>query len=121
MCRLLELEICVKSDEINYDEERFFSNEQELIEDYLLALYRNGQIYSDYNLIHIEEHKYKAFVNAPDAESISEKYNNEYVNRSYKHLILQIKETDENNRVVNIFKFRSNPLQAKSTSLLKRN
>ena len=96
MCRLLELEICVKSDEINYDEERFFSNEQELIEDYLLALYRNGQIYSDYNLIHIEEHKYKAFVNAPDAESISEKYNNEYVNRSYKHLILQIKETDEN-------------------------
>ncbi len=96
MCRLLKLEIRVKSDEINYNEERFFSNEQELIEDYLCALYRNGQIYFDYNLIKAEQHKYEAFVNVPDLESISEKYNNGYVNRSYKHLVVQIKEIGKN-------------------------
>ena len=89
MCRLLNLEIRVKADEINYSEEKFFSNEQELIEDYLCTLYLNGQIYSDYNLINTELHKYQVFVN-------SEKYNNEYVKRSYKHLIIQIKEIGNN-------------------------
>lgn len=96
MCRLLNLEIRVKSDEINYNEEKFFSNEQELIEDYLCTLYRNGQIFSDYNLVNIEQHKYQAFVNVPNLESLSEKYNNEYVNRSYKHLVVQIKEIGKN-------------------------
>lgn len=96
MCRLLELDIRIKTDQINYDEERFFSTDQELIEDYLSTLYTNGQIYSDYNLIHIEHLRYKAYINVPDLESISEKYNNEYVNRSYKHLIVQMKEIGKN-------------------------
>lgn len=96
MCRLINLEIRVKTDEINYNEVKFFSDEQELIEDYLCTLYMNGQIYSDYNLIYVEQHKYKAFVNVPNLESISEKYNNEYVNRSYKYLIVQIKEMGKN-------------------------
>lgn len=73
MCRLLKLEICVKTDEINFNEEKFFSNEQELIEDYLCSLYRNGQIYSDYNLIRTKQNMYEAFVNVPDPESICEK------------------------------------------------
>lgn len=30
MCLLLELNICVKADEVNYEEEKFFSNEQYL-------------------------------------------------------------------------------------------
>ena len=92
MCLLLNLEIRVKADEINYNEEKFFSNEQELLEDYLCALYRNGQIYADYSLIETAQHKYEAFVNVPDSESISKKYNNGYVNRSYKYLVVQIKE-----------------------------
>ena len=96
MCKLLELDIYVKTDEINFDEEKFFSNEQELIEDYLLTLYRNGQIYSDYNLINTQQHKYKAFVTVPNPESIRADCNNEFVNRSYKHLILQIKEIGKN-------------------------
>ena len=96
MCHLLNLEIRVKADEINYDEEKYFSNEQELIEDYLCTLYRNGQIYSDFSLIKIEQHKYRVFVNVPNLESISEKYNNEYVNRSYKHLVVQMKEMGKN-------------------------
>ena len=56
----------------------------------------NGQIYSDYNLVNIEQHKYQVFVNVPNLESLSEKYNNEYVNRSYKHLVVQIKEMGKN-------------------------
>lgn len=96
MCRLLNLEIRVKADEIDYNEEKFFSDDQGLVEDYLCSLYRNGQIYSDYNLIHIEQHKYQAFVNVPNSESLSEKYNNEYVNRSYKHIVVQIKEIGKN-------------------------
>lgn len=96
MCRLLKLNIRVKADEINYNEEKFFSDEQELIEDYLCTLYRNGQIYSDYNLIHVEQHRYEAFINVPDPESVREQYNNEYVNRSYKHLVVQIKEIGKN-------------------------
>ncbi len=96
MCLLLELNICVKADEVNYEEEKFFSNEQELIEDYLLTLYRNGQIYSDYNLINIGKHKYKAFINVPNSESIKIKYNNEYVNRSFKYLIIQNKRIEKN-------------------------
>ena len=34
MCSLLNLDIRVKADEINYNEQKFFSDEQELIEDY---------------------------------------------------------------------------------------
>lgn len=68
MCRLVNLEIRVKTDSINYNEEKFFSNEQELIEDYLCTLYMNGQIYSDYNVTKIEQHKYNVFVNVPDLE-----------------------------------------------------
>lgn len=96
MCCLLDLKIRVKTDEINYNEEKFFSNEQELIEDYLCTLYMNGQIYSDYSLTNVEEHKYEAFVNVPNLESISKKYNNKYVNRSYKYLVVQIKELGKN-------------------------
>lgn len=96
MCRLLKLEIYVKTGEINFNEEKFFSNEQELIEDYLCSLYRNGQIYSDYNLIRTKQNMYEAFVNVPDPESICEKNNNEYVNRSYKYLIVQAKDMGEN-------------------------
>lgn len=96
MCSLLNLDIRVKADEINYNEQKFFSDEQELIEDYLCTLYMNGQIYSDYNLINTGQHKYEVFVNVPNLESIREKYNNEYVNRSYKHLVVQIKEMGKN-------------------------
>lgn len=96
MCRLLKLEICVKTDEINFNEEKFFSNEQKLIEDYLCTLYRNGQIYSDYNLIRTKQNLYEAFINVPNSESICEKNNNEYVNRSYKYLIVQAKDMGGN-------------------------
>ena len=96
MCSLLNLDIRVKADEINYNEQKFFSDEQELIEDYLCTLYMNGQIYSDYNLINTGQHKYEVFVNVPNLESIREKYNNEYVNRSYKLLVVQIKEMGKN-------------------------
>ena len=96
MCRLLNLEIRVKADEINYNEEKFFSNERQLLEDYLCALYRNGQIYADYSLIKTVQHEYEAFINVPDSEGISEKYNNRYVNRSYKYIVVQIKEKGEN-------------------------
>ena len=76
MCSLLNLDIRVKADEINYNKQKFFSDEQELIEDYLCTLYMNGQIYSDYNLINPGQHKYEVFVNLPNLESIIEKYNN---------------------------------------------
>ena len=96
MCFLLNLEIRVKANETDYSKEKFFSNEQELVEDYLCTLYRNGQIYADYSLIRTDQHCYEAYVNVPNTESISEKYNNEYVNRSYKYLLVRIKEKNTN-------------------------
>lgn len=96
MCYLLKLDICVKDEEIDYANEKFFANEQELIEDYLCTLYMNGQIYIDYSLVKAGQHRYYAFVNVPQVESIEEKYNNEYVNRSYKYIDIKIQEAEKN-------------------------
>ena len=96
MCYLLKLDICVKDEEIDYANEKFFANDQELIEDYLCTLYMNGQIYIDYSLVKAGQHRYYAFVNVPQVESIEEKYNNEYVNRSYKYIDIKIQEAEKN-------------------------
>ena len=96
MCKSLNLSITVKNDEINYGSERFFSNETELLDDYLHTLFMNGQIYLDYYLIKVCDHEYTAFVNVPDIKSIESKFNNEYVNRSYKYLTVKIEKSDKN-------------------------
>ena len=86
MCYLLKLDITVRHEEVDYKNCEFFTNEDELLEDYFVTLYRNGQIYGDYSLVDCGEHRYNLFVNVPDPESIDKKFNNEYVNRSYIYL-----------------------------------
>lgn len=86
MCYLLKLDITVRHEEVDYKNCEFFTNEDELLEDYFVTLYRNGQIYGDYSLVDCGEHRYNLFVNVPDPESIDKKFNNEYVNRSYIYM-----------------------------------
>ena len=73
MCYLLKLDICVKDEAIDYANEKFFADEQDLVEDYLCTLYMNGQIYIDYSLIKAGQHRYYAFVNEfPESKYMKE-------------------------------------------------
>lgn len=96
MCRLLNLEIEVNADEVNFDEEKFFSDEKELVEDYLCMLQMNGQIYSDYSAVCEGGHKFRAFVNVPERESLDARYNNDYDNRSYRYMTVKITDMGDN-------------------------
>lgn len=94
MYKFIKLTILVSSD-IDYENEVFFKDEDGLIKDYLMTLNKNGQIMSDYSLLK-DNDKYIVYCNVAEVDAINEKYNNEYVNRSYKYLTIKLDVLGDN-------------------------
>jgi predicted nucleic acid-binding Zn ribbon protein len=73
----------------------FVEDKEETLFDYLSTLYKNGQTYSDYQLVK-KDHTYVAYLTVPDKNALDPRFNSTFTNKYLHDIETELEHLGEN-------------------------